>query len=93
VRDAKTAAGVPLVDILRALRDELTSHRHASPGQPDSLVFPTSSGSRRDKDNARERVIRPVVAHTERLLERRGQDPFPAGVSAHKLRHAFASIL
>jgi integrase len=93
VRDAKTAAGVRLVDILPALRDELTSHKHAEPGGSDGLVFPTSSGSRRDKDNARERVIRPVVAHAEALLARRGQDPLPAGVTAHKLRHTFASIL
>jgi integrase len=56
-------------------------------------VFPTSSGSRRDKDNARERVIRPVVAHAEALLAKRGREPLPAGVTAHKLRHTFASIL
>src|SRR5215217_6327202 len=49
--------------------------------------------SRRDKDNARERVIRPVVAHAEALLAKRGRDPLPAGVTAHKLRHTFASIL
>jgi hypothetical protein len=36
--------------------------------EPDDLVFPTSTGSRRDKDNARERVIRPVVAHADTLL-------------------------
>ena len=56
-------------------------------------MFPTSSGSRRDKDNARERVIRPVVAHADALLAQRGREPLPAGVTAHKLRHTFASIL
>ena len=56
-------------------------------------MFPTSTGSRRDKDNARERVIRPVVAHAEALLAERGREPLPAGVTAHKLRHTFASIL
>src|ERR687898_236636 len=87
LRDAKTEAGERLVDILPALRDELASHRHAAgPAQPDALVFPTSSGSRRDKDNARERVIRPVVAAAEALLAARGQPPLPAGVTAHKLR-------
>jgi integrase len=59
----------------------------------DALVFPTSSGSRRDKDNARERVIRPVVAHADALLADRGREPLPAGMTAHKLRHTFASIL
>jgi integrase len=94
VRDSETEAGVRLVDILPALRDELTTHRHGDVhAAPDDLVFPTSSGSRRDKDNARERVIRPVVAAAEELLATRGQPPLPAGVTAHKLRHTFASIL
>ena len=34
-----------------------------------------------------------VVAHAEALLAARGRDPLPAGVTAHKLRHTFASIL
>jgi integrase len=94
VGDAKTEAGIRLVDILPALRDELTSHRYAHAGAaPTELVFPTSTGSRRDKDNARERVVRPVVAHANELLAKRGETPLPEGVSAHKLRHTFASIL
>jgi hypothetical protein len=60
---------VRLVDILPALRGELTSHRHANAhATPTDLVFPTSNGSRRDKDNARERVIRPVVTQADALL-------------------------
>jgi integrase len=94
VGDSKTEAGIRLVDVLPALRDELTSHRHAAAtAGADDLVFPTSSGSRRDKDNARERVIRPVVAAADGLLARRGREPLPEGVTAHKLRHTFASIL
>jgi integrase len=94
VGDSKTQAGIRLVDVLPALRDELTSHRHAAPtARPEDLVFPTSSGSRRDKDNARERVIRPVVAAADALLAGRGHAPLPDGVTAHKLRHTFASIL
>ena len=91
---AKTDAGVREVDVLPVLRDELTSHRHATArAGRDDLVFPTSTGSRRDKDNARERVIRPVVARADELLAARGKDPLPAGVTAHKLRHTFTSIL
>ncbi len=93
VGDAKTEAGIRLVDILPDLRDELLSHRHANASaKPDVLVFPTWSGSRRDKDNARERVIRPVVAHADALLARRRRERLPAGVTAHKLGHTFASI-
>ena len=94
VRDAKTAAGERLVDILPALRDELASHRHAAGhAEPNALVFPTSSGSRRDKDNERERVIRPVGAVAENLLAARSQPPLPAGVHRPQLRHTFPSIL
>jgi integrase len=94
VGDSKTESGVRLVDILPALRDELLSHRQAdAEAKPEDLVFPTSSGSRRDKDNARERVIRPVVAHPETLLTQRGHQALSEGVTAHKLRHTFASIL
>ena len=38
-------------------------------------------------------MIRPVVAHAEARLGKSGRDPLPAGVTAHKLRHTFASIL
>jgi len=67
VRDAKSAAGERPVDILPGLRDELASHRHAAGhAEPHAFVFPTSSGSRRDKrTRARARVIRPDVAAAE----------------------------
>jgi len=46
VGDSKTEAGVRLVDILPALRDELTSDRHATAkAEPADLVFPTSSAA------------------------------------------------
>jgi integrase len=38
-------------------------------------------------------VIRPVVAHAYELLAQRRQQSLPEGVTAHKLRHTFASIL
>ena len=93
MRDSESEAGVRLVDILPALRDELLGHRHANAGAaPKNLVFPTSSGSRRDEDNARERVIRPVVTHADSCSPGAAAH-LPEGVSAHKLRHTFASIL
>jgi integrase len=57
------------------------------------MALATVSGSRRDKHNAREQVIRPAVKCAHELLARRGHQPLPAGVTAHKLRHTFASIL
>ncbi len=94
VGEAKTDAGVREVDLLPALRDELATHKAAAGAvTANDLVFATATGTPRDKDNARERVIRPVVKRADELLEQRGQHPLPAGVTAHKLRHTYASIL
>jgi integrase len=72
VGDSKTEAGIRLVDVLPALRDELTSHRHAAAGaRGDDLVFPTSSGSRRDKEQ------RARARHPARR-RRRGRDARPS---------------
>lgn len=95
VGEAKTDAGVREVDLLPVLRDELAAHKvnaARSTGAND-IVFATSNGTPRDKDNARARVIRPVVEHADELLEERGHQPLPSGVTAHKLRHTYASIL
>jgi hypothetical protein len=65
------------------------AHPHGADAKPEARTV----GRRRGKDNARERVIRPVVKHADELLARRGHQPLPLGVTAHKLRHTFASIL
>ena len=48
---------------------------------------------RQDKDNVRAKVILPVVARANELLIEADHPPLPEGVTAHKLRHTFASIL
>ena len=94
VVDSKTDAGVRLVDLLPALRDELLTHKAARRRTgADALVFPTLTGGPRDPNNVRERVLRPTVARANRDLERAGRTPLPEGVTCHKLRHTFASIL
>jgi integrase len=91
---AKTDAGMREVDLRPALREILAEHKAtARRAGHDDLVFPTAARTRRTKDNARQRVIVPVVARADELLAERGQQPLPAGVTAHKLRHTFASIL
>jgi integrase len=47
----------------------------------------------RDKDNLRSRVLAATLMRTDELLIDRGEVPLPKGVTAHKLRHTFASIL
>ncbi len=60
---------------------------------PDALVFPTRTGRQRDKDNIRGRILAPAIARANELLETRGSVPLPEGLSPHKLRHTFASVL
>jgi integrase len=94
VVDSKTDAGVRTVDLLPALYDELLTHKALSAiTDPDALVFPTLGGRPRDPNNVRERVLRPVLRQANTDLERRGLAPLPDGVTCHKLRHTFASIL
>jgi integrase len=91
---AKTDAGMREVDLLPALRDELLAHKASAQRiGPDHPVFPNARGGRRDKDNLARRVIVPVVRRAEETIAEAGEQPLPAGVTAHKLRHTFASIL
>lgn len=91
---SKTQAGLREITLLALLRDELATHKATSPHTgPDDLVFPTSHGGMRDKDNLRNRVLAPVVERADQLLATRGQPPLPAGITPHKLRHTFASLL
>ena len=91
---SKTPAGLREIRMLPVLRDILAAYKAtAYRGDPDDLVFPTLTGSRRDPDNLRERVLAAVLGRADELLERRGLVPLPRGLTSHKLRHAFASIL
>jgi integrase len=92
---SKTAAGVREIPLLPILRDELTSHKLASRRtRPSDLVFTTSTGQPRDRHNVRQRVLAPaVIRRADELLEQRDRPPLPQGLSPHKLRHSFASLL
>ena len=90
----KTDAGMREVDMLPLLREILTEHKAASERTgPDDPVFVTSSGKPRSRHNLRQDVVDAVVAHANRLVEERGLQPLPLGITPHKLRHTFASIL
>jgi integrase len=91
---SKTQAGLREIPLLPLLRDELAAHKAASHATgPDDPVFPTARGKFRDKDNIRNRVLEPVAKRADELLARRGHPPLPKGLSAHKLRHTFSSVL
>jgi integrase len=94
VRRAKTAAGMREVDLLPILRDELLALKAASaPSSPEGHVMVTVTGRARDRHNLRQRVVTPAVKRANELLAERDANPLPAGLSPHKLRHTFASLL
>jgi integrase len=90
---SKTAAGLRTIDLLPVLHDILSEHKANHRGGLDELLFPTARGGRRDKDNINKRVLKPVLARADELLADRRQHPLPRGVTPHKLRHTYASVL
>jgi integrase len=91
---SKTKAGLREIKMLPVLRDILASYKaQAYRSDPDALVFPTGTGGRRDKDSLRTRVLAQVFERANELLEKRGRVPLPKGLTPHKLRHTFASVL
>jgi integrase len=91
---SKTTAGLREIHLLPILRDELAMQKaRATRTGSDDSVFPTSAGGRRDKDNLRNRILASAVKRANELLEERGAMPLPRGLTPHKLRHTFASIL
>jgi integrase len=91
---SKTQAGLREIPLLPLLRDELATHKAMNyRAGADDPVFPTGTGGHRDKDNLRNRILAPALVRADALLLQRGQTPLPAGVTPHKLRHTFSSIL
>ena len=91
---SKTHAGLREINLLPVLRDELVLQKaRAYRCGPEDPVFPTATGGRRDKDNLRNRILASAVKRADELLEERSALPLPRGLTPHKLRHTFASIL
>lgn len=91
---SKTQAGLRELPLLPLLRDELAAHKAATyRSGPDDPVFPTGTGGHRDKDNLRNRILASAITRADQQLLQRDQLPLPAGLTPHKLRHTFASIL
>jgi integrase len=93
----KTAAGMREVDTLPLLHDILTEYRaqkiaEGLPTGPDDPVLLTSTGRPRDRHNLR-KLLAAVVKRADEIIAERGGQPLPHGITPHKLRHTFASIL
>lgn len=91
---SKTQAGLREIKMQPILRDVLAAHKAATyRGDPDHHVFLNISGGVLNKDTLRSGVLVAAFEQADELLRSRGQLPLPAGLTAHKLRHTFASVL
>ena len=93
VVDSKTEAGRRTVDLSPDLRDELLAKKAAAfNAEPGDLVFPTRTGTKRDRHNVRSRVLAGAVERANKKLADDGHAPI-VGVTNHSLRRTFASLL
>ncbi len=91
---SKTDAGVRQIDLLPALHDELAAYKAQAPNTtPNGLVFTTAAGTELIQGNIRRRVLDKTVEKANEKLTEARDVPLPEGLTPHKLRHTFASIL
>jgi integrase len=94
VVESKTDAGtMRTVDLLPALRDGLTEYKAARHALAGELVFPTSKGKMFGESNIRRRVLEKAIARANERLAEIDEVPLPDGLTPHKLRHSYASLL
>jgi integrase len=93
VRQAKTDAGARHIDLLPALRDELATLKADAKPASGERVFPVRGGGPMNPANIRHRILAPAVELASERLETAGSTPLPDGLTPHKLRHTFASLL
>ena len=94
VRDSKTAAGVRVVDIRPRLQDELATFRSlADDVAMDRPAYPTTTGTRRDRNNVNSRVIAPVLRRANALRSDRHEPPIRAHVTPHTFRRTYITIM
>ena len=75
------------------LAEHRARRRDGAPALSDERVFPTQAGGPMNPSNVRTRILAPAVRLASERLEANGSTPLPAGVTPHKLRHTFASLL
>lgn len=91
---SKTQAGLREIPLLPILRDVLAAHKAATyRGDPDAHVFLNVKGGAFNKDTLRKGALVKAFERADELLRSRGRNPLPIGLTAHKLRHTFASML
>ena len=94
IRDAKTSAGIRVVDMRSRLLDQLRAYAVAAgtPSMSDPFL-PTRTGARRDRNNVLNRVVAPVLKRANELLAERGQPPIVTHVTPHTFRRTYITYM
>ncbi len=79
--------------MLPVLRDTLSALKAARHPAAIDPAFATTAGARQNPSNIRNRVLAPAVKRANLRLDEAGEVPLPDGITPHKLRHTFASLL
>jgi integrase len=91
---ASAGAGVRMVDLVPTLLDTLKEYKARHPkAKATAPLFPSSAGTRQDRNRIRSRIMRPAIAEANKLLAERKQPPLPDGLTVHSLRHTYVSVL
>jgi integrase len=93
VRRAKTDPGARAIDLLPVLRDELAVLKADVKPHSHERVFPAQTGAPLNQSNIRNRLLAKAIERANERLEASGAVPLPEGLTPHKLRHTFASLL
>lgn len=75
------------------LRWRDATHKACVTARSDERVFPTRRGGAMNDSNVRNRILDTAVARANERLEASGSVPLPEGLTPHKLRHTYTSLL
>lgn len=90
--ESKTDAGVRIVDLPAALREELRRWwRETEHDRPDDYVVPSSTGRKASPSNLRRDLLRPTIAQANAELEKDGIATI-GPITFHSLRRTAASL-
>ena len=95
VIDAKTPAGVRMIDIHDDLLDELTAYKHAlgDRWQPTEPAFPNRRHHAHDRHAISRHVIAPSVIRADELRAEQGLPPIGQHVTPHTLRYTYIASM
>lgn len=82
IPEAKTSAGRRHLELPAIVRDALDQRRAELDPSPGDHIWASAAGTKRDRNNVRNRLLAPVLELGTKLLDERGQRPLPTRVDA-----------